>query len=84
MLHSKNGTFLAAMSATNLGSLKLPPEPATLIIAADDDQTGKLKRSSLVSGLLALGWRASTLLPPHPVTGTITSSGVIDMPTTFI
>tara|TARA_B110000285_G_C14551590_1_gene349462 strand:- start:161 stop:412 length:252 start_codon:yes stop_codon:yes gene_type:complete len=47
MLSSNHGTFLAAMSATNLGNLKLPLEPQTLIIAADDDQTGKIEALKL-------------------------------------
>ena len=66
MLTSKEGTFLAAMSATNLGSLKLPPAPATLVIAADDDQTGKLEALKLGERAAGLGWRASTMLPPPP------------------
>lgn len=66
MLSSKHGTFLAAMSATNLGSLKLPLEPQTLIIAADDDQTGKLEAMKLGERASGLGWKASTLLPPGP------------------
>ena len=60
------GTFLAAMSATNLGSFKLPPQPATLIIAADDDQTGMLEALKLGERAAGLGWKASTLLPPVP------------------
>lgn len=66
MLSSKHGTFLAAMSATNLGSLKLPLEPQTLIIAADDDQIGKLEAIKLGERASGLGWKASTLLPPGP------------------
>lgn len=66
MLSSKHGTFMAAMSATNLGSLKLPNEPATLIIAADDDQTGKLEALKLGQRAADHGWRASTLFPPAP------------------
>jgi hypothetical protein len=60
------GTFLAAMSATNLGSCKLPSEPATLVIAADDDQTGKLEALKLGQRAADHGWRASTLFPPAP------------------
>ena len=66
MLSSNHGTFLAAMSATNLGCLKLPLEPQTLIIAADDDQTGKLEALKLGERASGLGWKASTLFPPGP------------------
>ena len=66
MLSSNHGTFLAAMSATNLGSLKLPLEPQTLIIAADDDQTGKVEALKLGERASGLGWKASTLFPPSP------------------
>ena len=59
-----HGTFLAAMSATNVGNLKLPLEPQTLIIAADDDQTGKLEALKLGERASGLGWKASTLFPP--------------------
>jgi phage/plasmid primase-like uncharacterized protein len=66
MLSSNVGTFVAAMSATNLGSFKLPLKPAILIITADDDQTGKLEALKLGERAAGLGWRASALLPPSP------------------
>jgi phage/plasmid primase-like uncharacterized protein len=66
MLSSNHGTFMAAMSETNLGSFKLPPQPATLIIVADDDQTGMLEALKLGERAAGLGWTASTLPPPSP------------------
>ena len=66
VLSSNHGTFMAAMSATNLGSFKLPSQTATLIIAVDDDQTGKLEAMKLGERAAGLGWKASTLLPPGP------------------
>ena len=52
MLSTDRETLIAAMSATNLGNFKLPIEPATLIIAADDNQTGNAEA-------LKLGQRAA-------------------------
>jgi phage/plasmid primase-like uncharacterized protein len=66
VLSSNHGTFMAAMSATNLGNFKLPPQPATLIIAADGDQTGTLEALKLGERAAGLGWTASTLPPPSP------------------
>jgi len=66
MLSTDRGTFIAAMSATNLGNFKLPNEPATLIIAADDDQTGSAEALKLGQRAADAGWRASTLFPPAP------------------
>ena len=66
MLTSKIGTFLAAMSASNLGNFKLPSKPTTLIIAADDDHIGKVEAFKLGQRAASLGWRASTLMAPPP------------------
>ena len=66
MLPINLGTFVAAMSATNVGNLKLPTKPATLIIAADDDQTGMLEAKKLGERASGFGWEASMLPPPAP------------------
>ena len=66
MLSTDRETLIAAMSATNLGNFKLPIEPATLIIAADDNQTGNAEALKLGQRAAAAGWRASTLFPPAP------------------
>mgnify|MGYP003692622053 FL=1 len=66
MLSTDRETLIAAMSATNLGNFKLPIEPATLIIAADDNQTGNAEALKLGQRAAGAGWRASTLPPPAP------------------
>jgi hypothetical protein len=60
------GTFIAAMSANNIANLRLPHNPATLVIAADGDLTGQAAALKLGERAAGLGWRASILTPPPP------------------
>ena len=57
-------TVWAALSASNMASLNLPPKPGRLTIAADGDTAGHAAAYALAEKAYALGWKVSLLPAP--------------------
>lgn len=55
----------AALSAGGMTSLRLPPDPSRLIIAADGDKAGREAANALAARADALGWAVSILPAPE-------------------
>lgn len=58
-------TIWAALSASNLSSLKLPKSPRSMIIAADGDDAGRSSAQLLAVRAHQLGWKVSLLPAPN-------------------
>ena len=57
-------TVLAALSASGLRALKLPPTPGELIVATDGDDPGRKAGDVLANRAARLGWRVSLMPAP--------------------
>ena len=57
-------TIWAAMSASGMGNLRLPPTPARLTIASDGDTAGRAAAHKLADRAYKLGWAVSFLQAP--------------------
>lgn len=54
----------AALSASGMAALRLPPNPSRLTIAADGDKAGREAANALAARAAALGWAVSILPAP--------------------
>lgn len=58
-------TTWAALSASGLRALRLPPMPGEIIVAMDNDATGLGAGQDLAARAYRQGWKVSTLTPPE-------------------
>lgn len=63
-LLQRPATIWAAMSASGMGNLRLPPTPARLTIATDGDSAGRDAAHNLADRAHKLGWAVSLLHAP--------------------
>ena len=63
-LLQRPATIWAAMSASGMGNLRLPPTPARLTIATDGDDAGRTAAHKLADRAHKLGWAVSFLHAP--------------------
>ena len=58
-------TVWAALSTSGMKSLKLPPQPGQMTVAADGDAPGRVSAHALASRADTMGWRVSLLAAPE-------------------
>ena len=58
-------TVWAALSTSGMKSLKLPPQPGQMTVAADGDAPGRVSAHALASRADTMGWRVSLLPAPE-------------------
>ena len=64
LYHPKGFSVWAALSASGVKALQLPPYPSALIIYADGDENGVTASISLGERAAKLGWEAATMISP--------------------
>jgi len=63
-LYKKPAAIWAALSASNMASLRLPDTVGTLVVAPDGDEVGRKAAYRLAERAHSVGWVVSLLAPP--------------------